>query len=283
VIRLKRSSIIGLAAVLVAVHTAYGDPSITSAPTGEWDPGQLVWADLLTDDVAAARQFYAEVFGWQFVGDDTYLQASNKGMPVAGIAYHEPREPDVSEVVWLVSISVEDVDNAAAAVPGAGGQVLEGPSTVAQRGRYAVVEDGQGAVFAILRSEQGDPPDRKDIDNEWIWGELWTRVPERAEQFYAAVAGYDSREIQSSNGSYTALVRGGKPRTGIVELPWDDVLPHWLPYLRVADVGETIGRVERAGGQVLLAPSAAHDEGTVAIVSDPTGGVFAIQAPRRAQ
>ena len=278
---MKLSSIVFLAAVLLVVNPVAADPSITATATGRWDPGQLVWADLLTDDVEAARQFYADVFGWQFVGDERYLQASNAGVPVAGIALHAPRDPDVSEVAWLVSISVEDVDTALAAVPGAGGKVLEDPRTVAKRGRYAIVEDGQGAVFVALRSEQGDPPDRKNVDNEWIWAELWTRIPERAEQFYAAVVGYESRAIEDNGSRYTALVRGGKPRTGIVELPWDDVLPHWLPYLRVADIADTIARIERAGGYVLLAPAEQHEN--VAIVSDPTGGVFAIQAPGRGQ
>lgn len=266
--------------LLLAAGPSAADPSITATPTLEWDPGQLVWADLLTDDVESARRFYADVFGWQFVGDDEYLQASNAGAPVAGIAHHEPRDPDVSEVVWLVSISVGDVNAAALAANDAGGKVLEGPRTVAYRGQYAVIEDGQGAVFSVLRSEQGDPRDRRSVDNEWIWGELWTRFPERAKLFYAAVVGYESRDIQDGGG-YTALAHGGKPKTGIVELPWDDVLPHWLPYLRVADVVETIARIERAGGHVLLPPGAEH--GNVAIVSDPTGGVFAIQAPGSAQ
>jgi predicted enzyme related to lactoylglutathione lyase len=280
----KRSSIACIAAVLLAANPAAADPSITAAPTGEWDPGQLVWADLLTDDVESARQFYADVFGWQFVGDDKYLQASNAAVPVAGIAHHEPTDPDVSEVVWLVSISVEDVDAAAAAVPGAGGKVLEGPLGVAKRGRYAIVEDGQGAVFVLLRSEQGDPPDRRSVDNEWVWAELWTRDPGSAKRFYSAVAGYESRDIQEGDdGTYTVLFNGGKPKTGIVELPWEEVPPHWMPYLRVADVGQTIAKIEQAGGHVLLAPGEEFDDGTVAIVSDPTGGVFAIQAQRRAQ
>lgn len=79
------------------------------------------------------------------------------------------------------------------------------------------------------------------------------------------------------------LLKGGKPKTGIVQLPWDNVTPNWLPYLRVADLTATVARVRSAGGSVLLAPSMAFDEGRVAIVSDPTGGAFAIQARRAVQ
>ena len=272
-----------LVAAMLLVHRVAGaDPAITAGATGTWDPGQLVWADLLTDDVGAARQFYGDVFGWRFVGDNEYLQASNDGIPVAGIAYHEPRDPAVSEVAWLVSISVADVDASAGKVAGAGGEVLESSRDVPGRGRYAIVEDAQGAVFVLLRSADGDPPDRRGVDHEWIWGELWTPDPKGAKRFYADVVGYESRDVEEPDGgSYTLLFAGGKPRTGLVELTIDNVRPHWLPYLRVANVDGTITRIEAAGGAVLIGPGEASADSTVAIVSDPTGGVFAIQSPRQ--
>jgi predicted enzyme related to lactoylglutathione lyase len=274
-----------LPALLLLMHSiAAADPSIVAGPTGIRDPGQLVWADLLTDDVAAAQKFYGDVFGWQFLGDDEYLQASRDGVPVAGIAYHEPVDPAVSEVAWLVSISTEDVDKAARAAEAAGGRVLEAARDVPGRGRYAIVEDSQGAVFVLLRSETGDPADRRGVDHEWIWGELWTPDTNRAKRFYADVVGYEARDIEEPDGgSYTLLFKGGKPKTGLVRLTIDNVRPHWLPYLRVADVKETVARIIEAAGGVLIAPADEFDDGTVAIVSDPTGGVFAIQSPAAAQ
>ena len=281
---MKTLSFLLLAATAFAANAADPVPPITTTASGAWDPGQLVWADLLTDDVARARKFYGDVFGWQFTGDDQYAQATNAGVPVAGIAFHEPRDPQVSEVAWLVSISVEDVDAAATAVPGAGGTVLEAPRTVADRGRFAIVEDAQGAVVVLLRSSQGDPPDRRSVDNEWIWGELWTRDRDQASRFYGKSIGYDSRTVTEADGTgYTVLLRDGKPKTGIVELPWDSVPPNWLPYLRVADVAATIERIEAAGGYVLLQSRDESDKGIVAVVSDSTGGAFAIQSPRKAR
>jgi predicted enzyme related to lactoylglutathione lyase len=261
-------------------------PSITTAPTETWDPGGIVWADLLTDDVATARAFYSGVFGWQFIatGEDEYLQATNNGKPVAGIAYHAPRDPKVSEVVWLVSISVDDVDVSAAAVSDAGGEILESPRNVPNRGRFSIVADNEDAVLVFLKASGGDPINTRSVDNEWIWAELWGRDPGSAAQFYAATVGYESKVVVDTAGDdYRVLLRNGKPKTGIVKLPWDDVDSHWLPYLRVADVGATVERVKSAGGKVLVAPSMDYDEGRVAIVSDPTGGVFAIQSRRSAQ
>ncbi|MFW2405891.1 MAG: VOC family protein [Gammaproteobacteria bacterium] len=259
-------------------------PPITATPTQTWDPGQLVWADLLTDDVDAAKAFYSKVFAWDFVGDNQYAQASHGGVPVAGIAFHAPHDPNVSEVAWLISISVDDVDAAVNAASGAGGTVLEAPRSVPERGRFAIIEDNQDAVLVLLKSAQGDPPDRRSVDNEWIWAELWTPDTAVAADFYAAAVGYEAKTItENDGGRYTLLTHGGAPKTGIVPLPWENVEPNWLPYLRVADVGDTIERVENAGGQVLLPPRKENDDGRVAIVSDPTGGVFAIQARRAAQ
>lgn len=36
---------------------------ITSEPTGQHHPGCIVWHDLLTNDLAAAKQFYGGLFG----------------------------------------------------------------------------------------------------------------------------------------------------------------------------------------------------------------------------
>nr|MCU0256742.1 hypothetical protein [Vicinamibacterales bacterium] len=41
-------------------------PPIVDPPTGQYTPGRWVWADLVTADVAAAADFYRQVFGWTF-------------------------------------------------------------------------------------------------------------------------------------------------------------------------------------------------------------------------
>ena len=41
-------------------------PPVTRAPTQLVKPGKFVWQDLVTQDVAAARSFYAALFGWTY-------------------------------------------------------------------------------------------------------------------------------------------------------------------------------------------------------------------------
>src|SRR4051812_45693169 len=41
-------------------------PPINQAPTNQQHTGKLIWFDLLTDNVDAAKKFYGSVFGWKF-------------------------------------------------------------------------------------------------------------------------------------------------------------------------------------------------------------------------
>ena len=75
----------------------------------------------------------------------------------------------------------------------------------------------------------------------------------------------------------------GKARANVVKLPWDDVEANWVPYIPVANVVETLQQIVAAGGAVMLQAEASEISGEVAIVVDPTGGVFAVQQMRAGQ
>ena len=81
----------------------------------------------------------------------------------------------------------------------------------------------------------------------------------------------------SKGGERIVLGTDGQARATIVALPWDDVEPNWIPYIPVADAAATMRRVVDAGGGVLMQSGDAAGATAVAIVMDPTGGVFAIQ------
>ena len=240
--------------------------------------GEVVWADLVTPNVEAAVTFYEDVFGWQARrGDDPgYVELTHDGEVICAVALlNEPgHETDPSS--WLVSISVADVDDAAAVFVSRGGELLEPAQEFPDRGRFAVVSDDQGAVLMLLRSSGGDPVRRDYPADRWAWAELWTRDVPAAAAFYESVIGYDVTHAE--NGT-TVLSSSGTPRATIVELPWEDVPPNWLPYVLVESVEKTLQNITTNGGSVLVtSDQVPNDSGTpAAIVADPTGGVFAIQ------
>jgi predicted enzyme related to lactoylglutathione lyase len=257
-------------------------PPMTPEPTGVYHVGKFVWYDLLTHNVPKVEQFYGTLFGWEF--EEGYGDSANftlityRGLPIGGIAFVDTLPGGVSRARWVPSLSVPDVDEAVETSLAAGGVVYFEPEDVGQRGRIAVVGDPQGAVVAFVRSAGGDPSDIEPLDGGWLWTELWTRDLAAATSFYSSLVGYEVEVVDSSVlQDYTVLRRDGRARAGVRQLPWEEVMPNWLPYVRVTDPKAIADRVESLGGRVLIAPADTVRAGSVALIADPAGGVFAVQ------
>jgi predicted enzyme related to lactoylglutathione lyase len=253
---------------------------ISTVPSNEIRNGKLVWVDLLTTDIEKAAAFYTSVFGWQSdtASDETYIELSHDHRLLGSIVRFESDEASEGDARWLVSISVPDVDVVAGMVADNGGEILEAATDLPNRGRYAVVSDAQGAVLMLLRATGGDPVDNSPVPDEWAFAELWTNDVEAAVNFYRAVIGYDVHRLPSRSGEQRSVLgTDGTARATVVQLPWDDVEPNWLPYITVASVTSTLQRIVDAGGTVLVRSDDSDQAGTAAIAMDSTGGVFAIQ------
>lgn len=276
--------------VLLAVGLATGAcagqvktiPPITPSPTQRHQEGRFVWYDLLTHDLPAVQRFYGRLFGWSFVGNlgenESYTLIRHHDVGIGGIVEVDELEGGVSRARWIPSLSVADVDRAVEMTKEQGGTVYFDPEDVPDRGRLAVVADPQGAVVAFLRASGGDPPETEPRINGWLWTELWTHDVSAAATFYRALVGYEEEVVNIAVlKDYSVWTRGGEPRAGVRRLPWEEVQPNWLPYVRVDDPAVVAARVEGLGGRVLLAPSEQMRQGSVALIADPSGAVLALQ------
>jgi predicted enzyme related to lactoylglutathione lyase len=258
---------------------------VSPVATGEYHPGQIVWHDLVTDDLDAAKAFYGGLFGWTFDDVDgdlsVYSVIVRDGRNIGGIVPIQDEDPAVSSARWLSLLSVEDVDAAIETLEAAGGSVQVGPRHNPTRGTMVLVRDPQGAQLVLIRSVGGDPPNREEANvgmGDWLWTELWAEDATSAVDFYSSLVGYTAeRPTLDTHDEYRVLHRDGRPRAGVNELPWEEVQPNWLPYIRVADASAVARRAEELGGRVLIAPDPAVRNGSAALLMDPTGAAFAIQ------
>ena len=261
---------------------------VTPVPTNEYHNGKLVWADLVTTDINKAVKFYTDAFGWEakYFDDENFVEMMHDGRVICSIVGYDSGVAENGDARWLVSISVDDVDAAADLARQNGGDILESATDLPSRGRYAVISDPQGAILMLLRATGGDPADsdQQVVLGEWGWAELWTDDQAGAVAFYKAVVGYGSMRVAEPDGEERVVLgSGGTPRATVVQLPWDDVEPNWIPYIPVASIDVALQSISDAAGAVLVRSDEDDEEGPAAVVMDPTGGVFAIQEVRSKQ
>ena len=253
-------------------------PPLNSPPSTEHHVGKVVWADLVTPNLSAAEKFYGGLFGWTFqsirAGDSDYVVAMEAGRAVAGMVEKPISLSERRQSAWLTFIAVRDVDAVKHTALAQRGKVLADSVNYAMRGRQAVLADPEGAVFAILASSSGDPPDYLAAPGEWIWSSLHAKDPETEAAFYQNVFGYDVYDAESADGmehlilssddyaraSANALPVGAGPRHA-----------HWLNFIRVENAADLTAKAVQLGGKILVEPHADRHGGMVAVVADPAG------------
>lgn len=254
-------------------------PPLTTVPGSPRLSGKFVWADLVTDDVPAARTFYSRLFGWHFMDRGGYLIATNDERPVAGILQHSrPSGATAAKPRWFGYISVPSLPKAQGKIETSGGRRLIAASKFPDRGEQAVFADPEGAPFGILKSSAGDPEDFQAEPGDWIWMLLLSRDAERAAEFYRAAAGYEVLpNLENGRGTDYVLASRGYARAAIRGIPLDSrVAPGWLPFVRVRQVTDAAALAKELGGQVLIAPHPGLANGRVAVVADPTGAAVGL-------
>jgi len=258
-------------------------PAIIEPASQEHHVGKVIFVELVTPDLAAAKQFYAGLFGWTFrdiqAGGIEYAEASLDGRPVAGLMHKDLPSDKHRQPAWLNFIAVKDVDAAKTIALQHGAKVLFEPHSFPNRGREAVFADPQGAVFAVLDSSSGDPPDVLAAPGEWIWSSLITTDPDNDAAFYQALFDYEVYELPADEGAqHFMLASDNYARASVNSLPANrpNAHSHWLNFVHVKDTVMMAEKVVALGGRVLVEPRVDRHGGKVAVVADPTGAPFGL-------
>jgi uncharacterized protein len=119
-------------------------------------PGALTWNELASPDPEASAGFYSELFGWKiepFEGMQmTYLGIQNsEGHGNGGIRSAMENEPSY----WLVYFGTDDPEASVASAGDLGATTLVPPTDIGV-GKISVLQDPQGAVFALYSGRFDD-------------------------------------------------------------------------------------------------------------------------------
>jgi predicted enzyme related to lactoylglutathione lyase len=99
--------------------------------------------------------FYSKLFGWVMKTNPSdpqqYTELSNQGRPMGGMMQIQKEWGNVPPN-WLAYFMVANCDATAAQVTERGGSIKMPPMDIPKVGRFAVVADPQGAVFAIFQT-----------------------------------------------------------------------------------------------------------------------------------
>jgi hypothetical protein len=249
-----------------------------------YTPGTFCWADLTTPDQDSAKAFYSALFGW--VADDRpigegvyYSMQCIDGREVAAISLQrqEEREANVPPR-WNSYVAVADADATLARARELGATVHAEAFDVFDSGRMGVVEDPQGAHFAVWQAGSNIGAQLVNAHGALSWDELYTPDVDASASFYGALFNWTTQAMEGMPSRYLIIqTEAGRGNGGITTM--EGVPPAWLVYFGTDDIERSLAQVGELGGATRMGPIDIG-VGTIAVVTDPQGATFALYAGR---
>ena len=250
------------------------------------ESGRCVWYDLMSSDVEGSTRFYQQLLGWTTedvpMGEHTYHMIKNGEDFIGGIVPMDTEQGLPTH--WIVYMAVADIEAACARVQELGGAVRV-PTVEIPPGRFAVVNDPQGAYFSLWQGNEPAPPEPESpIAGSFCWAECLTSDPDACAAFYTQLFGYEVQSNEMTVGgrtsTYRMFKRGEREIGGCLELPEPARLAgapvHWLNYILVEDVDATADRAAELGASVTCPVTDIPGLGRFCVITDPQGGQVAL-------
>ena len=118
-------------------------------------PASIIWFEIPADDLARAKKFYKNLFGWKvnpFRGVTDFLHIDTGGAGASPDGALMPRKHPAHAVTNYVS--VPSVTKFAAKIEKLGGKICMPKTAVAQMGYFAVCQDTENNMFGIWEKDR---------------------------------------------------------------------------------------------------------------------------------
>lgn len=254
--------------------------------------GHFVWEELTTTDTTSAAAFYDKVAGLKTQaapGGSSYtLFVATAGRMGGLLTLGAEAKSLGASPNWLSYISTLNVDETARQAELLRGTIVKPPATMGDGGRFAVLQDPQGAAFAVYTPPR--PSDRPAAVSlgSMSWHELATSDINAAFLFYQQLFGWHVvRDVDmGATGTYRVFASEGSNDTigGMYSKPPEPSRPSaWLPYIKVANATSATAKAKSLGAQILHGPADVPGGGLITMAIDPQGAAFALHQTAAAQ
>jgi predicted enzyme related to lactoylglutathione lyase len=246
--------------------------------------GSFCWVELATTDQEAAKNFYSSLFGWSpqdspIGPSEFYTIFKLEGRDAAaGYTLRPDQRTQGVPPNWMIYITVDSADQAAAKAKQLGGTAIMPPFDVMDLGRMAVIQDPTGAHFCIWQARKNTGIGIAGVAGSLCWADLSTPDAKRASDFYSALFEWQIMADEKDKSGYLHIKNGEHFIGGIPPAAHrpPGVPPHWLAYFWVDDVDASSAKAKQMGANLYVAPMTIENVGRMAVIADPQRAVFAI-------
>lgn len=187
---------------------------------------------------------------------------------------------------WIAYIGCDDTDATCAKATELGGKVCVPPTDIPGIGRFAVVEDPNGAIFSPFTHAGEVPPEpAMPIPGTFCWNEMMAKDTAKAIEFYTSLFGWTTEASEmdlggGNKGVYTIFMQEGNMRAGCMALPPEAAAAgapsHWMAYIYVEDVDADFAKAKELGATPYVPPMDIPGIGRFCVLADPTMAAFAL-------
>ncbi|MGO1593554.1 MAG: VOC family protein [Ancrocorticia sp.] len=268
--------------------------------------GTPTWLDLGTNKAAASRDFYHELFGWNFVDQGAevghYEMVLKDGNIIAGFMDMAGMNgPDGNPITdrWDVFLAVDDIAARVELAKAHGATVYSEPMEIPESGLMAIIVDPTGAFIGLWEARGFVGYTFTGTAGTPVWFELLSNDFDTAVAFYRDVFDFDiawmSGEDEGANRGddgeaagqdaeasfrYVTNGAGEKACAGILDatafLP-PGASSFWRVYFDVEATEPALAKVRELGGQIVSEPMDSPF-GRCTTVADPAGATLVLNA-----
>jgi len=239
----------------------------------------FIWTDLSTFDVKSCKQFYSELFGWQFTKtkdrsmDEAYHVAYQKNTPVAAVFTMPSYLQKINmPSFWMSYMQVKDIEAIVAKARRYENVIIEvEPTAFDANSKIALIRDPSGAGFTVY---QGPNLDGRFSSGHGrlLWNVHHVDDKNKIETFYKDVFSWTLKSL--SDNAYEVVHESGEVIAHVEELP-DDLRgskQYWMPIFAVTSLVDTKQKLADLGGAVVM-----DVDSTTTMCIDSQGGHFLVR------